>query len=147
MTSATIPVFQQTLEKTNNWLDEIMELLDWSDRRKAYKALRVVLHTLRDRLTTEEVTDLASQMPMLIRGMYLEGWNPNANPQRMRSSTAFVQAVNQNFTESDHVSSNDITFAVLKVLERHISQGEIEDVVGNLPKQLQELWSEARTSN
>lgn len=145
MTPATIPVFQQTLEKTNTWLDEIMELLDWSDRRRAYKALRVVLHTLRDRLTLEEVTDLASQMPMLIRGMYLEGWNPNAKPQRMRSSTAFVQAVNRNFNESDQISANDITFAVLKVLERHISQGEIEDVIGNLPKQLQEMWSEAQT--
>jgi uncharacterized protein (DUF2267 family) len=31
-----------------------------------------VLHALRDRLTVEEASDLAAQLPMLIRGLYYE---------------------------------------------------------------------------
>ena len=68
MKTSTIPVFQNTYQKTEQWLGEIMNLLDWDDRKQAYKALRAVLHTLRDHLSVEEATDLAAQLPMLIKG-------------------------------------------------------------------------------
>jgi uncharacterized protein (DUF2267 family) len=142
MSAKLIPAFRKTLDKSNEWLDEIMDQLDWSDRRQAYKALRAVLHTLRNRLTNEEVTDLAAQLPMLIRGMYFEGWNPNARRKRMKSATDFVESVNHNFAESEFVASDDITRAVLQVIEKHVSQGEVEDIIFSLPLELQDLWTE-----
>lgn len=49
-----LPVFQNTFYKTEEWLAEVMNLLDWDDPKRACKALRAVLHTLRDRLTVED---------------------------------------------------------------------------------------------
>ena len=50
--SATgLNVFDQTLQTTNIWLDEIMAKLE-SDRQVAWHALGAVLHALRDRLQT-----------------------------------------------------------------------------------------------
>ena len=79
-------VFDGTLQKTNVWLNDIMNELDWQEHPyKAYLALRTVLHTLRDRLTIEEAVQLGAQLPMLVRGFYYEGWTLKGN--RARSGT------------------------------------------------------------
>ncbi len=144
MATTILPVFQNTLKKTDLWLDEIMDLLDWPDRHQAYKALRAVLHALRDRLTIEEATDLAAQFPMLVRGLFFEGWNPTGKPNDVRKSAAFVEIVNQHFLAAEfanYIEPEDITRAVFQVIARHVSQGEINDVTGTLPKELRDLWS------
>lgn len=143
MTTTMLPVFQNTLAKTDTWLDEINDPLAWTDRKKAWTALRSVLHALRDRLTVEEATDLSAQMPMLIRGMYFEGWNPSKKPSRIRKKEEFVDLVTKNFTSYDlgeFLDPEDIVRAVLNVLWDHISAGEIEDVVRSLPDDLHKLW-------
>jgi uncharacterized protein (DUF2267 family) len=38
-----------------------------------------VLHVLRDRLTPEQAVHLGAQLPILVRGVYYEGWG--ASPQ------------------------------------------------------------------
>src|SRR5215218_1459116 len=55
MTMTGLDVFDRTVHKTNSWLNELMELLGWHDKHKAYLALRVTLQALRDRLIVEEV--------------------------------------------------------------------------------------------
>lgn len=39
-----------TLRKTHTWLKEIVDELGWTDRQRAYVALRGVIHSLRDHL-------------------------------------------------------------------------------------------------
>lgn len=140
MSINTITVFEKTISKTNDWLNAIMDELDWADQAKAYKALRNVLHALRDCLTVEEATDLAAQLPMLIRGFYFEGWNPTGKPVRHQTHDGFIDQVNSSFSEDDFIEAEDITRAVFEVLRNKISDGEIKDVIGCMPKQLRELW-------
>jgi uncharacterized protein (DUF2267 family) len=127
------------------WLEEIQEKLEWNDPEKSYKALRIVLHTLRDRLPAKEVTDLSAQLPMLVRGMYFEGWNPNHKPSKLKHADEFVDEVNSHFpefdyTETEYTDPQEITRVVFTTLAKHVSSGEIEDVIGFLPKGLRELW-------
>ena len=49
------------------------------DRRSAYRALRSVLHVLRDRLTPEQAVHLGAQLPLLVRGIFYDGWRIAAN--------------------------------------------------------------------
>ena len=65
MSVDTIGAIESTVHLTNLWLQELMEELGWRDRQRAYHALRVVLHALRDRLTVAEAVDLGAQLPML----------------------------------------------------------------------------------
>jgi uncharacterized protein (DUF2267 family) len=58
MSATGLDVFDTTLQKTNSWLQDLMQALNWTDRHMAYSALRATLHALRDHLTVEEVAQL-----------------------------------------------------------------------------------------
>lgn len=133
--------FDAILHKTNEWLRDVMQELDWDDRHRAYHALRAVLHTLRDRLSLEEAVDLAAQLPVLIRGMYYEGWQPNKVPVRDRSALQFIEHIQAAYPEETSEEVERITHAVFRVVSKHVTAGEIRDICACLPEQLRELWS------
>ena len=135
-----LDVFDRTVHKTNNWLKELMEVLGWHDRHKAYFALRITLHALRDRLTVEEVAQLAAQLPMLIRGFYYEGWDPTGKPLKERSKEEFLTRIEEYFSSDDPVDPEQVARAVFTVLSNRVTEGEIEDVKHVLPAEIEDLW-------
>ena len=141
MSNSVVEVFDTSLQKTQIWLNELMNDLGWEDRpHKAYLALRTVLHALRDRLTVEEAVHLGAQLPMLIRGFYYEGWTLNGKPHRERHLDEFLDHVTKVFRDDMSVDPKRVVRAVFRTLERHTSPGEIDDVKHAMPKALQELW-------
>jgi uncharacterized protein (DUF2267 family) len=140
MSMTGLDVFDRTIHKTNNWLNELMEVLGWHDRHKAYLALRVTLHALRDRLTLEEVAQLGAQLPMLIRGFYYEGWDPAGKPLKERHREEFLAGIEEQFSGDDQVDAEQVARAIFSVLSDRVTEGEIEDVKHVLPAELRELW-------
>ena len=102
-------------------------------------ALRVVLHQLRDRLPLTESVQLASQLPMLIRGCYYENWVPKNQPTHLKAES-FVSEVGFAFPGDLTIDPEHVTKAVFRVLVRHVSSGEINDVVACLPDDYRPLW-------
>jgi uncharacterized protein (DUF2267 family) len=135
-----LDVFETTLQKTNNWLNELMEIMGTEDKHRAYLALRVTLHALRDRLTIEEVAQFAAQLPMLIRGFYYEGWDPTAKPRKERQREQFLAHIEKHFMSDGISDPEQIARDVFALLESRISQGEIEDVQHILPSKIRDLW-------
>jgi uncharacterized protein (DUF2267 family) len=138
-TTATAP-FEHTVHTTNVWINELMDILECDDRHHAYKALRAVLHALRDRLPMEEVVDLAAQLPMLVRGLYYEGWKPNAKPVKVRTKADFLAPIAAAFQDDPEIYPEAVTWGVFRLLERHVSHGEINDVKHVIPEELRVLW-------
>ena len=132
----------RTCEKTNIWLNELAQDLDWDDRDMVFRALRVVLHQLRDRLPLNESVQLASQLPMLIRGCYYENWVPKNQPSHIKAES-FVSEVGFAFPGDSTVDPDQITKAVFRLIARHVSKGEIADVIACLPKDYRPLWPES----
>jgi uncharacterized protein (DUF2267 family) len=97
MSTTGLDVFDNTIQKANLWLKEIMQDLGWENRHKAYEGMRVTLHTLRDRLPMGEAVDLGAQLPLLIRGVYYEGWVPAATPHKERHLEAFLSPIREYF--------------------------------------------------
>jgi uncharacterized protein (DUF2267 family) len=133
------PSIAQTIQKTQEWLKELIDNGDLADTQESLAVLRAVLHHLRDRLTLEEVVDLGAQLPTLIRGIYYEGWQPRKRPTRIRSKQEFVYEVaDRNFPNA--VPSEQAIRDVFALLAHHCDPGEISDVIGQLPGELKELW-------
>ncbi len=143
MGSARLQPFEATLQKADQWMADMMEELGPDDPQMAYHSLRAVLHALRDRLMPGEVTDMAAQMPMLIRGLFLEGWKAAEPSGSLDSQDEFFAAVSEELQVPADVGPEDSTLAVFRVLDRHISAGEMQAVQDILPQALKGLWSEA----
>jgi uncharacterized protein (DUF2267 family) len=138
MSTAQLDVLDRGVEKANIWINEIAAELE-SDRHGAYRALRAFLHTLRDRLPAEQNAHLAAQLPVLVRGIYYEGWQPNRTPLHYRDPVEFVERVRR---EALLVGDTEAWFAVeavAGVLRRHVSAGEIDHIARALPNSLQGL--------
>lgn len=139
MPHTTSSNFGQAAQQAQQWVNEIAQELNW-DERRAYHLLRSVLHALRDALPPQETADLAAQLPVLIRGLYFEGWKPLANPGDERKKAAFVQRVESDFKDDALVDTDAAIAAVFQLLERHVSQGEINQVRGSMKAALRRLW-------
>lgn len=134
-------LFSETLEKTQLWLDELRDELEWDHPAGLLAALRAGLHTLRDRLTPAEAAQLAAQLPLLVRGLYFEGWRPAAEPWKERHSEGFLARVEHELRGYAELKDPErIVRAVFRLLSRHVSEGEVEQVRQLLPTEVRELW-------
>lgn len=90
MSATGLPVFDNTVQQTNLWLKSITTKLGVDDRHLAYSLLKGTLHALRDRIGPENAVHLGAQLPILLRGVYYEGWRPTTTRRandRCRSSS------------------------------------------------------------
>jgi len=122
------------------WLGELMAILDWNDRDRAYRALHTVLPALRDHLPAGQAAHLAAQLPLIIRGLFFESWKPDAEPLADRGGDAFIAHIAQAFSQNGDAHPSEIASAVFALLERHISAGEIQKVKQTLPEGVRRYW-------
>jgi uncharacterized protein (DUF2267 family) len=139
MTTTGIEGFERSQQTTNVWLKELGKKLDNDDRHLAYMALRATVHALRDRLAVDEAAHLGAQLPMLIRGVYYEGWRPAGKPEREHTKEAFLAHVAAEARDPDFEPEPAVR-AVFELLAERITAGEIEDVKSVLPKPIRALW-------
>jgi uncharacterized protein (DUF2267 family) len=129
--------FDTTVDKTNHILRQIEEAYGWPKERRnqSYDALRGTLHALRDRLTVEESAQLSAQLPMLVRGIYFEGWDPTRVPVKM-DRDEFLDRVRQEFPYEVEGDMEQLARTVMQALRMHVTDGEWEDIRASMPKHL-----------
>jgi uncharacterized protein (DUF2267 family)/dienelactone hydrolase len=132
-----VDAFQITLQKTGEWLRDIRQHLQWETDQRAYLALRAVLHTLRDRLPVAEAVHLGSQLPMLVRGFYYEGWKPLDKPLKF-THDEFLMAVASYFREPS-VDAMQVIRAVIETMGEHIDPRELAKLIRVLPRDFADL--------
>lgn len=140
MSAQGLEVIDHTVQLTHEWINELRERLGWGSSRDALRLLRVTLAQIRDHLGHDEVAQLSAQMPLLIRGMFFEGWRPAQTPVRDRKVAHFVAAIEAQVADvRDWRGEQDIA-CVFRTLDNRVSEGEIRDVKAGLPQAIRELW-------
>ena len=142
MSACGLDVFDKTLETTHVWLNEICNDLG-PDKQLAWKVLSTVLHKLRDRLTVNLAAHLGAQLPLLVRGVYYDQFEPARMPAECRNADEFVAEVAEWLSDSRPVDPTDAIRSVFGVLSRHISEGQVAKVREALPKSVRQLWLDA----
>jgi uncharacterized protein (DUF2267 family) len=99
------------------------------------------LHQLRDRLTPDEAVDLGAQLPLIVRGIYYEGWRPSQTPEKVRSQDEFLEGLSAKLAPHP-IRAQSATRDVFSLLAQAIDSGEIANVINQLPAGIKELWPE-----
>ena len=92
MADTQVAALDHTIQQTNIWLKTLADELHIEDRHDAYRALRSVLHVLRDRLTPEQAVHLGAQLPLLVRGIFYDGWRIAGKPSDERQPASPTRA-------------------------------------------------------
>jgi|SRR5690606_10521418 len=145
MSTNGLPVFDKTLQTTHIWLDEIMDRLG-PDRQVAWKVLSTVLHKLRDRLPVDAAAHLGAQLPLLVRGVYYDQYQPAGQPSECRTREEFVAEVAEWLSDTRPVDPEAAIAAVFDVLSRHLDAGQIEKTRCILPEPIRRMWLPAKAT-
>jgi uncharacterized protein (DUF2267 family) len=138
--STGLDTFDKTVQESNLWLKDLMERLGTYDRHHAYSTLRAVLHVLRDRIGPENAAHLGAQLPMLLRGLFYEGWDPTGKPTKERHEAQFLARVGELLPQSSETEVKAGLHAVFDVLSKKIDRGSAIKLASILPKELREYW-------
>lgn len=131
MAELGLPIIDRAVHDTNDWINELADALSCG-KQEAYHALRAGLHTLRDRLTVDEAADLSAQLPLLVRGIYYEGWRPAEMPQATREVDAYLETLKQRLLPDDP-DPRAVATAVFNLLKTHCDPGQMSHVRVMLP--------------
>lgn len=138
----TIEAVDKAVQSANLWLAELNGIMGWEDSKRSWRLLRATLHALRDWLTVNEAANLGAQLPVLIRGIYYEGWRPSGVPVKPRHYADFKVRIDKAFETDPPDDVTDCIRGVFRLLARHVSDGEIDDVRRALPQDIRPLWPE-----
>ena len=146
MSGTGLGVFDKTVQETNLWLKDLMARLGIHDREVAYTILKATLHAVRDRIGPVNAVHLGAQLPILLRGVYYEGWRITEEPSKERHKADFLQHAHR---EMPNVFSSDTELAVRAVFEvmwERLDQGETAKLVRLFPVDLRALWTGVETT-
>jgi uncharacterized protein (DUF2267 family) len=138
MTTIGVRTLDTSLETTKDWLREVQDQMMLEDEQQAFRVVRAVLQTLRDRLTVTEAAHFASQLPMLLQGVYYHGWTPTHKPVKIRNREDFLNQIADDLMQEHN--PEEACRAVFGMIERKMSGGEVEDVKSILPQPIRDLW-------
>ena len=104
-----------------------------------------MLQSIRDRLPIEEVVHLSANLPLIMKGMMMDGYSLKNKPERIRNLEGFLEYVQANYDASmrDIINPEDAVITVVNVLNGHMGGGEMRKVAANMPQQLQRLFKAA----
>jgi uncharacterized protein (DUF2267 family) len=139
MPTGTVEAIERSANKANEWVADLERELDGADEALAWRVLRAYLQVLRDRLTIDEAAQLAAQLPHLLRGVFYEGFDPGHQPEKIRDRDAFLARLADRANLNDTSEAAQAAAAATRVLRRHVSQGEIDDVLAQLPKEIRQV--------
>lgn len=140
--------FDKFAQEGNEYLNELAAGMGHPEEEgQTYILLRSVLHVLRDRITISESFHVLSQLPMFLRGLYVEQWEYRETPLKIDSLEEFKTAVKQEqaklgeqqFDWGQH--TEDLISMVLTSLgTRYLTEGQLQHIATQMPKELQGLF-------
>ena len=133
------------VEEVNSFLQQLTQELNTpGDTNHAGRVTIAVLHTLRERIPVEESIHLISQLPMILKGIYVDGWDISRELSQADTLDEFLDEIREHapFKDGKDFGNNqqarENVRAVLQVMRNYVSDGEMQQVKNAFPRQLAE---------
>jgi uncharacterized protein (DUF2267 family) len=134
--------FDQYAAKGNAFVNRVAEKLQ-VQREQAARIVRSVLHALRNRLSLDTSFNLLAQLPIALKGVYVDGWKHTNDYIRLRHPEEFLDEVRRQdrglagYDFGNHEKAAKVTEIVFEELFGIISEQEAVKVIQSLPEPLQ----------
>jgi len=144
--------FEKYATKGNEFVKLVAEDLK-IPRDMAGRIIRAVLHALRNRLSHEESFQLIAQLPMVLKGVYVDGWSFDKDLTRIRHVEDFLDEVRKEdgglagYDFGNNIKARFTTGSVFKALSYFVSEGEMNDIIDVLPGEMKEFIRHALASS
>jgi uncharacterized protein (DUF2267 family) len=132
--------FDKTVHETNSWIASLADQLGIGERELAFAALRATLHVLSDQLPPDTAAHLGDQLPMLLCGVYYEGWHPGATPARIRHKDALLQRLGAELPAGVDLDLERVVQSVCSVIWEKVEPGEVAKLARMTPEALRDFW-------
>jgi uncharacterized protein (DUF2267 family) len=133
------PELGAAVATVRDWVSDLMRRLEWQERSTAFRALLASFHALRDCLPRDEAVYLGLALPVLLRGLYFEGWRP-ARPAPAKTRKVFLQRVHDGVNRDPGVDVEQVAHAVFALLTDRLPAAEIENARAATPTALHGFW-------
>ena len=137
-----IKAFQKSNDHTAVILKKMMRSGEFRNVTHAFVILRATMKAIRDRIGPGEAFHLAGQLPALLRGFFLEGYdlsNIRGKQSSSKGVNEFLGEVKDYLKAYDFMDLEKVVPVALNVLLEAIDEGEANQVMGQLPKDVQDF--------
>lgn len=140
--------FEKYAAKGNEFVHLVSEELQ-VPRDKAGRIIRAVLHALRNRLSHEESFQLLAQLPVALKGVYVDGWKFDKDFNRIHHVNDFLDEIRKEdrglagYDFGNNSKAEIAVASVFKALNNFVSEGEMNDITDVMPAELKEFIKES----
>jgi uncharacterized protein (DUF2267 family) len=128
------------------WIEDLKTRLGWHDSTLVFLALRASLHAFRDSLPPAEAVFLGGSLPLLLRGVFYEGWHMRDEPLPVPDRQSFLERIHDGLDRRLGVDPEQIAVDVFALLAARLPPDEVEDVKAITPEALHFLWPSGAAS-
>jgi uncharacterized protein (DUF2267 family) len=137
--------FEKYAMKGNEFLNRLETNLGVADRPHAARILKSTFRVLRNHLTFEESLQLLSQLPIAIKGVYVEGWKKGQHKRIKTEDDFLIEIIQEDGDMSwkdfdDKENMLESVRAVINTMRQYVSSEEINQALGTLPKKVQAIF-------
>jgi uncharacterized protein (DUF2267 family) len=122
------------------WVSDLMARLIWRERRPSYRALLAALHAFRDCLSKDDAIHLGVALPLLVRGLYFEGWRGARGPASARTRRGFLERLHEGVARDPGIEPEQLARAFFALLVDKLSPADSENVRAATPLALHAFW-------
>jgi len=139
-------VFDNHCQEANRFIKDLaLQLGTPDDTDHAIRILRCVFKALRRRIIPDESLHIISQLPLILKGLYVDGWDINEPLSEAKTFDEFLFDIRNNTEASsgvdfanDELARKKIT-TVFSALKEFVSEGELDHIRDELPKEIAEI--------
>lgn len=141
--------FEKYTMKGHEFLNILARKLgDEKNTDRAARILRSVFAMLRNHITVEESIQLLAQMPVAIKGIYVDGWTLSHSKERIRTFDGLINEIAlhegsviwRDFSNREEVI--EAIRAVVETMTHYVSKEEMMEAFEGFPKGLKFSFQE-----
>jgi uncharacterized protein (DUF2267 family) len=141
--------FQQYAEEGNRFINTLSDALgNPDDTAHASRVTNAIFKAIRDRITPAQSMHIVSQLPMALKGVYVDGWKMSDELSNAKTQAEFFEDIRMHAAApSGRDFGNDqqmgeIVRIFFGVLRDYVDDGELRHIAQQLPEGIAELIEE-----